>query len=335
MLMLLDKEHVEMFVGVGSWTLCSVGMMVFNKAAIESFPFECTLVAMQMGFCALVMLACCWRSIHIGSMRDLLRWSRVVPIYSCMLLTSILALKDAPMTLVVTFRVLSPLLSLFIERLYPNPLRISRGVIASIILMVIGTIMYIDRMPRAHFKSVQWVLLNILFGTADRLLQRLMLAKDQSPVDISKTGVTLINNLLGMLPLLAAAWFKGELGQAPASLMQLPPRDLYLISASCVVGVGISYCGIWAQSLISATSFLVLVNSNKFVIIFMEVFLVHSRMLQRQQVFGAVVTILGGAAYGMAREAVEQQAQREAKLRASAPEVKAQAEIVPLIAKNV
>merc|ERR1719189_332355 len=63
------------------------------------------------------MIIFCRQSLHVGSMRDLLRWCLVVPAYSGMLLTSILALKHAPMTLVVTFRALSPLLSLGIERL--------------------------------------------------------------------------------------------------------------------------------------------------------------------------------------------------------------------------
>ena len=34
--------------------------------------------------------------------------------------------------------------------------------------------------------------------------------EDQCPVDISKTGVTLINNLVGMLPVGLAAYAKGE-----------------------------------------------------------------------------------------------------------------------------
>jgi len=71
--------------------------------------------------------------------------------------------------------------------------------------------------------------------------------------------------------------------------------------------VGISYTGIWAQSLISATSFLVLVNANKFVIIFLEVLAMHKAPLGPRQIIGAVITIAAGAAYGKAREMLELQ----------------------------
>lgn len=331
-----SEQHVQTLTGVGCWTVCSVGMMLFNKMAIQAFPLECTLVAMQMAFCVLTMLVCCWRSIHIGSVRDVLRWSTVAPLFVGMLLTSILALRDAPMTLVVTFRVLSPLLSLAVERFYPNPLRISPGVVASIAFMVFGTGLYASKMPQGQFTSIQWVILNILFGTGDRLLQRLMLAKDQSPVDISKTGTTLLNNLLGMGPLLLAAWWKGELAQAPAAIAHLTPMGHFSLAASCVVGVGISYCGIWAQSLISATSFLVLVNANKFVIIFVEVFAMHTKVLHSVQIVGAVLTIVAGVAYGKARETLEAEEEEKRKKATEACEDDDDVmETKPLISKGV
>jgi len=332
-----SEAHIQTVTGVGCWTVCSVGMMVFNKMAIQAFPLECTLVALQMGFCVLTMLVCCWSSIHVGSLRDVLRWSMVAPLFVGMLLTSILALRDAPMTLVVTFRVLSPLLSLAIERFYPNPVRISPGVVGSIAFMVFGTGLYASMMPKGQLTSIQWVILNILFGTGDRLLQRLMLAKDQSPVELSKSAATLLNNLLGVGPLLLAAWLKGEFVKVPVVLGGLGPTEFFIIAASCVVGVGISYCGIWAQSLISATSFLVLVNANKFVIIFLEVFFLHTKALYRVQVAGAVITIFAGVAYGKAREELERKAEEEAKQKASVEDPVAATlnETKPLIAKNV
>eukprot|EP00441_Pelagodinium_beii_P034506 CAMPEP_0197634974 /NCGR_PEP_ID=MMETSP1338-20131121/10918_1 /TAXON_ID=43686 ORGANISM="Pelagodinium beii, Strain RCC1491" /NCGR_SAMPLE_ID=MMETSP1338 /ASSEMBLY_ACC=CAM_ASM_000754 /LENGTH=42 /DNA_ID= /DNA_START= /DNA_END= /DNA_ORIENTATION= len=35
--------ETEVFAGVGSWMVCSMGMMIFNKQAITVFPEECTL----------------------------------------------------------------------------------------------------------------------------------------------------------------------------------------------------------------------------------------------------------------------------------------------------
>jgi len=313
-------------IGVTCWMLCSVGMMVFNKLAIQVFPPECTLVAVQMSFSVVLLLIFCWRSIHIGSLKDVGRWSAVIPFYSGMLLTSILALKNAPMTLVVTFRVLSPLLSLAIERLYPNPLSINSSMMCSIVVMVMGTALYACRMPQENWVGAEWVLLNMLLSVGDRLLQRLMLAKDQRPVDISMTGVTLLNNLMGMVPLVVMAWLNGEFSKAPAAFAELNTVGWGWLLASCVVGAGISYCGIWAQSMITATSFLVLVNANKFVIIFLEVSILRVKSMAALQVVGAMVTVLSSVWYGMARSQLEEQARSRTE-KAS--------ETHPLIAKKV
>jgi len=291
--------------GVGSWVVCSIGMMVFNKLAITAMPLECTLVAIQMAFCMMAMLVFCWQSLHVGSMRDLLRWCLVVPAYAGMLLTSILALKHAPMTLVVTFRALSPLLSLCIECFYPEPILVNRGMLASIVAMLLGTALYVSDMPNSHWSGVQWAVANIFFATVDRLLQRLMLAKDQCPVDMSKTAITLVNNFAGALLLILAAWLHGELGGFASAFAAMDIRGGIAVAWSCIVGVGISYTGIWAQSLISATSFLVLSNANKFVIIFLEVLAMYKPPLGRLQVFGALLTIVAAATYGNAREVTE------------------------------
>ena len=111
----------------------------------------------------------------------------------------------------------------------------------------------------------------------DRCLQRLLLSKDQQPVDISKAGITLINNLMGLVPIGIAAWAKGELRELPGTYAALTALDKAYIGLSCVIGLSICYTGIWAQSLISATSFLVMVNANKFVIICIEAFGMHTK----------------------------------------------------------
>jgi len=303
----------ETGVAVGSWMVCSIGMMLFNKFAIKAFPVECTLVAMQMLASVLAMVVFCFRSIKIGSAWDVLRWSMVAPFFTGMLLSSILALKFAPMSLVVVFRCLSPMFSLLIERMYPDPLRINMPMLASIFAMVFGAGLYASAMHKSSLGGIGWVFLNIFFAVGDRLLQRLMLAKDQNPVDISKTGITLLNNLEGMVPLLVVMAIKHEFSEIPEALLNLSVMGYVWVVLSCAVGIGISYTGIWAQSLISATSFLVLVNANKFVIIFIEAFCLKTKSLAAIQVVGACVSILGGVMYGKAREAIEAEGKAKAK----------------------
>lgn len=303
---------LEYITGIGSWFFCSIGMMLFNKFAVGHFPVECALVAMQMTVTVLFILLFAFRSIHFGSLKDVLRWSMVVPFFSGMLLTSILALKYAPMSLVVVFRVLSPLVSLIIERFYPDPLRFSEWMLISILIMFAGAALYTTGLKQGggNLDGIGWVILNVFFAIGDRLLQRLMLAKDQRPVDISKTGLTLLNNLLGLVPLVIVMALKGEFGEIPGAFARLNNVGMMWVGLSCVVGIGISYTGIWAQSLISATSFLVLVNVNKFAIVFLEAFGLGTKKLTWIQVVGACITIIGGLAYGQAREWVETEARK-------------------------
>jgi hypothetical protein len=312
----------EATIAISGWMVCSIGMMLFNKFAIKAFPVECTLVALQMGVTVLAMALFCFRSIKVGSLYDVLRWTLVVPFFTGMLLSSILALKFAPMSLVVVFRTLSPMASLLIERFYPDPLRITAPMLGAIATMVGGAALYTSAMHKSGLGGIGWVFLNVFFAVGDRLLQRLMLAKDQSPVDISKTGITLLNNLEGMVPLVVVMGIKNEFAEIPEAVANLSVAGVVWVVLSCLVGVAISYTGIWAQSMISATSFLVLVNANKFVIIFIEAFCLKTKTLAPIQVIGAIVTILGGVLYGKAREAIEGEAKAS------------KAERDPLVAKD-
>ncbi|CAL1159759.1 unnamed protein product [Cladocopium goreaui] len=171
--------HFETLLACTFNCFSSVGMLLFNKFAVEAFPLECCLVWLQLAFAAGFMLLFAFPYIHIGSLKDLLRWCTVVPFYCGMLLTSILALKHAPMSLVIVMRNASPLVALMMERFYPEPIRISRAMVAAIVMMVLGALMYVSRLSGNHWQGVGWVFLNSAIAVADRLLQRLLLSKDQ------------------------------------------------------------------------------------------------------------------------------------------------------------
>lgn len=246
------------------------------------------------------------------------------------------------MTLVITFRAISPVISLIVERFYPNPLKVTWQMLLAMATMLGGVGFYCTGIKAGSSTTagVCWAIANNFLAIGDRLLQRLFLSKDQSPVDISKTGCTLLNNLLGMFPLLIAAWATNEFEKIPGAMSEVDALGAFWIAASCAVGVGISYTGIWVQSLISATSFLVLVNANKFAIIFLEAYALPHWCLQKpghhgisshegestsgcpdgifkgkdlsnMQILGAVISIVGGILYGKARELAEQQKEDE------------------------
>merc|ERR1712203_897717 len=117
------------------------------------------------------------------------------------MLTSMLCLQAAPMTLLTSFRALSPLFCLVVEQFYPNPLRVSVTMVASIVVMVASMLLYTSHLNFAQLAGVGWALLNNLFAVGDKLLRRYFLGADQNPVDISVTAATLLSNVVA-----AAAW---------------------------------------------------------------------------------------------------------------------------------
>ena len=294
----------EVVLSITMWCICSVGMMVFNKVAVEEFPDACILVVLQMVFCCLVMVIFAWKYIHIGSWRDVLRWCMVTPFFSGMLLTSVLALQNAPMSLVVVLRSCSPIVSLGIESFYPHPPRVNSQMWGSMLLMLGGSLLYAWHLPHKELVGAGWAVVNAGFAVGDRLLQRLMLSAEQRPVDMSKAGVTVLNNLLGIPPILLCALVTQEWKHLPAASDISFVTYLWIL-ASCIVGVGISYTGIWAQSLISATSFLMLINANKFAIIGIEAAFMNKRLTLAQLV-GAFITIVAAIMYGKAQEATKE-----------------------------
>lgn len=326
------KEQFSLASATTCFTVCSMGMMVFNKLAVKALPLACSLVALQMGFTVLVMLTVFWKTIHIGSFHDALRWSAVVPFFVGMLLTSMYALKDAPMSLVITFRAASPWLTLAVERLFPNPTRVGNYSMCALFLMLACVCLYardLGGADKTTHKAIGWVALNSLLAVAERLLQRLMLSKDQAPVDISKTGVSMLNNAIGLLPIVAVAFYMGEPSQLSGTFAAMSRLDMFWVLMSCFVGVGISFCAIWAQSLITATSMLVLTNSNKFVVILLEIYVMpEKRALTIGQAVGAFGAILCTILYSQARE--YETKQEKLKLEMGTTEEQA-----PLVDKSV
>lgn len=294
-------DPTQTYLAASIWVFCSLGMMVFNKIAIAAFPLGCTLVALQMAFTVLTVTVVGWRSLHVGSLRDLLLWLRVAPFFAGVLLTSILALKDAPMSLVIVFRGLAPFFGLAVEMFYPNPLQVNKLTVLSLMGMLIGVCCYARHMPGGSMYGVLWVILNNVFVIGDRLLQRLMLDKKQAPVDVSTASCTVINNLAGAIIMLIFAVGTHEFARVPEVVSGLDAYKGSIIGLTCVVGVGIAYAGVWLQSLISATSFLVLATANKFTVILIEVCFMKEVMTQLQ-IVGASIVIISGVLYGTARE---------------------------------
>ena len=86
------------------------------------------------------------------------------------------------------------------------------------------------------------------------------------PIDVSKTGLMMINNACGMVLLVPLQFAFGEAARW-REIAAFSTHQWALLVLSCVVGVGISYAGINLQKYVTASTFMVLQNANKFAVV--------------------------------------------------------------------
>lgn len=99
-------------------------------------------------------------------------------------------------------------------------------------------------------------------------MQRHLMAN--SPVDLTRGMMMLLNNGIGLLLTLVLVTLMGE-HRDWHKFRSATKRDLGYVLISCVNGLAISYAGIRLQHKISATSFMVVTNVSKFAVIFFGV----------------------------------------------------------------
>lgn len=129
------------------YMFCSAGMSVFNKLAVRAMPLPITLVIVQMSF-TLASITMQRKSVHIGSMRDALRWGLTVPmLFAAMLVSSMVAMEHNTLGTIVVFRNVAPLFTLLIERMFRIPMVVNLETIAALLSIVVGVVLY-------HFQSI-------------------------------------------------------------------------------------------------------------------------------------------------------------------------------------
>jgi len=277
--------------------VCSAGMMVFNKMVLRVARLPITMVMIQMAFTVVVLcIAPC--GLHFGSLRDVMRWSLSIPIlFTIMLASSMLALDHASMGAIIVVRNVAPIITMVIERFFGEQIRITVGVILSLLVVVGGVAMYTSVDLQFSWTGMTWMAVNMTSAVLERLLQRKMIAVE--PIDVSKTGMMLLNNAVALIPMGLLLYFFGE-HEKWYLFRNFSYTDAMLLGCSCINAIGISYAGINAQAYVSATTFMVLANLNKFVVIAFGVVVLREAS-SWQAILGCVLALSGGILYAKAR----------------------------------
>jgi len=299
----MSSPQLDLVTACLFYMLCSAGMSVFNKLAVRALPLPITLVCIQMTF-TIVSVLSRPKSIQIGSVKDALRWGLSVPmLFAAMLVSSMVAMEHNTLGTIVVFRNVAPLFTLFIERMFRIPMQNSFETVAALLTIVGGVVLY-------HFQNVVFstigllaICFNMAFAVLERLMQRYLMA--QAPVDISKPGMMLLNNACGLLPcgVLMIAYHEPERWKMARS--ELTTTGMVLVLLSCVNGLAISYAGLRVQQLVTATTFMVLTNVNKFAVILFGVVVLHDQLSLLSAV-GVALAMGGGLWYGKARARMQE-----------------------------
>lgn len=291
--------RTRLILSCGFFMACSAGMMIANKMVLRAVGLPITVVMIQMAFTVvcLVVLPC---GLHFGSMRDVMRWSLTVPVlFTLMLATSMLALDHASMGAIVVVRNVAPLVTMAIEPFFGEKVAIDAPTVGTLLYIISGVLLYVSHDLTFTPVGLGYMVSNMVFSVLERILQRKMIAVE--PIDVSKTGMMLLNNSVALVPMGLLLYLKGEHAQWHG-MRDLGSGAWMLLGVSCVNAVGISWAGINAQGYVTATTFMVLTNLNKFVVIGFGIIVLHEAK-SWQAVAGCLVALSGGLLYARIKSA--------------------------------
>ncbi|GAB5370897.1 hypothetical protein AAMO2058_001532900 [Amorphochlora amoebiformis] len=251
------------------YILSCIGMSCFQKMAIVAFPRRNVLISMQAGLVLVLLLCFRWHSIHLGQAQDFWRFLPICLCFTLMLMASMLAYQYCTLGTIVVIGALCPLLTLPVEVAVfeRNPLLVTRHTIGSMVLTVVGVALY------GFFQgqlSGQWIgisamvfktLINVYYQTRMRYLMV------EEPVDINDEGMMLYNNGIALAGTMATVMATGEYVGLSEEALGLNEYQWTWVLGSCIFCYAISYFSFRCQRQVSATSFHILGNVSKVVVV--------------------------------------------------------------------
>lgn len=289
-----------------SFSACSAGMLISNKVAVTDVPHPSCVVLIQLVFATMVIAITpqLRNAVHFGSWQDAATWAGTVSLlFAGMLISSLWSLKFASPTVAILVRNCAPILALAVETVYMPHERIviTLPIVASLMLCLFGAKLYTLHSTPITEIGMVFLILNLVISVADRSVARFYLAT--RPLDISKTGLLLLNNGVAILPVSLLIFMAEDVSdlrqRLPAVFAGLSASAWANLLFTCIAGMGIGYTGFQLQSRVTASTFLVVTVANKAaVIIFDALFL--SKEMSYVAWAGTIFSMSGSLAYGAA-----------------------------------
>ena len=277
---------------------CSITMTVGNKFLVTKFHTPLTLSFVQVFIALLVLLYPNLRkNITYDSWYDIWRWTRSMSTtFLILLISSMFAMKHISLGTQILLRNLAPLFTAPLEKLFGEKTTNGYDAIIAMISIIPGTILYANEDIHFNHWGAFWISINLLTNSFQKLLQRQLVSSENS-VQMSKMCMVFVNNLFSLVCLLPLVYYYEYNKIVNKKFGNIDIWYYGLLFVVSLVGICIGYVGIWAQENMSASSMLILVNSNKFIAIILGmIFLGDPHSLKA--IIGCSLSILATIWYG-------------------------------------
>jgi solute carrier family 35 protein len=294
-------------------------MNVLNKTLVKDLKAPTLVTAAQM-LMTVVGALITVRDKLTGTKAQCLKWSFIPVLFSGMLVSSFFTYQYLTLSLLMVIRNLGPLVTLPIESVVmaadKRPYVTTKMIIALLVVLA-STFLYSQKIDVSG-TGIVLALLNMLLAITDRVAQRRLLTTECK--DLSTETCMFLNNALGIIPCLVLSCVFGEINQVDMKVWFGSLTTLLLI-LSGIIGTGICYFALAVQREITATSFMVLQNAVRMLVVLFGVVVFVDPIGWPYQVLGLALSFVGAFAYGLA----QLQGQAELKAKKAAEEEAAKA----------
>jgi drug/metabolite transporter (DMT)-like permease len=206
---------------------------------------------------------------------------------------------------------LGPLITLPVERFFNEPIVADTWTWASLAVTLVGALLYVtESLYQQDINELGIAILlcvvNLLVAIFERLYQRKLIAVQ--PVDISKSGMLMLNNIGGVLPVTLLLYVPG-LDDEPAlwrtRWTTADSGDFFMLFVSGVCGIAIGWTAINVQKHVTATTMLLITNLNKIVVVVVGMLFMgdpHTPLA----ILGMFLALGGSGCYGIVRDRIAQ-----------------------------
>jgi len=226
----------------------------------------------------------------------------VVVVFIFNLYTNMKAIQYSNVETVIVFQTLTSLAVAYGDFRLLNGGTPSTKIIASLLIIVLGSLLYVFVDSREGFKveAYLWVFAYFFAKVTDMLYTKHIV----DTVPMSSWGRSFYNNFLSLFPVFFMVAALGEYNGLMLSVENSDfeqPITTIMVILSCIMGLGISISGFKCRELISATSFSVVGNMNKVFTVFIN-FIVWSHHSSVLGLFCLSICLVGGAYYAKVRQ---------------------------------